>query len=945
MTDSHQPDQQAAADSKPTTRQPKPATATDAACRSRFFQRTQRRYGQLLSLLPSGLPERADIVQLYAQLLTEYPDCGDALRITRNLIIHRLIALDCARADYPVSSITACLTELAAFCTQTALDYHAAALEARHGIPLNPDGTAASFWVMGMGKLGARELNASSDIDLICLHSSHGETQGDSSGRGRISNAEYFARLVRDMSKTIAEVTEHGFCFRVDLALRPNGKSGPPSMSLPALERYFLKHGREWERFAWLKSRVTAARPALTKSQGMQLREAVLPFVFRSRLDYRVFEALRGLHRKIRSQSSRKASQRSQQLHDVKLGRGGIREIEFTVQLLQVVRGGQFPELRHRATLKALDALTGAGLMPAETAAALGEAYCFLRRVEHRIQYLDDRQTHVLPTDADDLAWIARTLGFADTAAFQAELKRHQTIVSTEFDMLLGGADATQNELEDATEWETLTAGFADADTGGEHRLAQTLQRWHNSSTIQRLGESAQHRLQQVMEQMLLRLQTGRSDAATVTRLLDWLNTIARHEHYLALLLERPHVFDRLLRVLGAARWPAKYLVRQPGVIDELASPDILHQRFNAEHFARSLQIRRSVFSRTGEDTEETLLDVLRRAYHAEMFSILVRDLEDCISVEEVADDLTALAEAVIRTTLQWCWRFVSRKHRKQPQIAVIAYGKTGGKELGYGSDLDLVFAYEDDDPSAPEAYAALVRKFITWMSVQTGEGKLFDVDTALRPNGNSGLLITSFDSYANYQQQRGSNTAWTWEHQAMTRARCLVGTPVMQQRFDTIRTSVLTAKRDIDSLRREIADMRGKMYAAKQPRAGFFDIKHSHGGMIDVEFAVQFFVLAYSRQQPELIENKGNIALLERVEAAGLLPAGVGTAAAAAYRELRRVQHHARLDDRPGRVSRNSNANSSETSHSLQSCETAICQLWQAAGLALYTQHKESPA
>lgn len=908
-----------------------------AAEHSRFYQRISRRYADALPLLPAGLPSGAHIQQLYQQLHAEHNDCDTALRITRNIVIHRLIELDCAQPDYSVKDITFCLTELAAFCTQTALDHHATALEAKHGKPLNPDGTPASFWVMGMGKLGARELNASSDIDLICLHSDQGETQGDSTERGRISNAEYFAKLVRGMSKTIADVTEHGFCFRTDLALRPNGNSGPPSISLPSLEQYLFKRGREWERFAWLKSRVVAARPALTTEQGMQLRDVVLPFVFRSQLDYKVFEALRGLHRKIRSQSQQHASNRPERLHDVKLGRGGIREIEFTVQLLQVVRGGQFPELRHRSTLKALNALTSAGLMEANTASALADAYCFLRQVEHRIQYLDDQQTHVLPTNPDDLAWIAHSLGFDDVAAFQKQLSHHRQIVSTEFDALLGGADSTQTELEDATEWDALITTLTQDNADESHELAKALQRWHDSSTIQRVGESGQLRLQQLIEQTLLRLHDGRIHATTVHRLLDWLTTIARHEHYLALLLERPYVFDRLLKVLGAARWPAKYLMRQPGVIDELASPN-LHERFDPANFANSLSIRHQVFAKTGENTEETLLNVLRRAYHSEMFSILVRDLEGLISVEQVADDLTALAQIIVETALQWCWPFVSKKHRDNPQIAIIAYGKTGGKELGYGSDLDIVFAYEDDHPAAPEAYAALVRKFITWMSVQTGEGNLFDVDTALRPNGNSGLLITSFDSYARYQQQRGSNTAWTWEHQAMTRARCMVGTHDMHQRFDAIRQSVLTAERDIDSLRQEIADMRAKMYEANKPASSVFDIKHSHGGMIDVEFVVQFFVLAYSRQHPELIENKGNIALLERVEAAGLLPAGVGTAAATAYRELRRVQHHARLDDRPGRVSRSSNGDSSDSGHSLQSCETAICQLWQAAGLAAYT-------
>ncbi|MDO8250971.1 MAG: DUF294 nucleotidyltransferase-like domain-containing protein, partial [Rhodoferax sp.] len=321
-----------------------------------------------------------------------------------------------------------------------------------------------------------------------------------------------------------------------------------------------------------------------------------------------------------------------------------------------------------------------------------------------------------------------------------------------------------------------------------------------------------------------------------------------------------------------------------------------------------------------GEDDDEVLLNLLRRAHHAEVFRTLARDVEGRLSVEEVADDLSSLAEAVLRVTSRWCWDRLKNKHRATPQFAIIAYGKLGGKELGYGSDLDIVFVYQDEDERASEVYASLVRKLINWLTVKTGEGDLYEIDTALRPNGNSGLLITSFDAYADYQQQRGSNTAWTWEHQAMTRARFILGDDALRQRFDAIRKAVIAAPRDVEALKAEIASMRNRVRAAHPVRGEQFDVKQSPGGMIDVEFVMQYLVLSHAAQHPELIDNAGNIALLERAEGIGLLPAGVGHAAASAYREMRRVQHRARLNEEPTHV----------FMPELQAQRDAVLLLWQ---------------
>jgi glutamate-ammonia-ligase adenylyltransferase len=387
-------------------------------------------------------------------------------------------------------------------------------------------------------------------------------------------------------------------------------------------------------------------------------------------------------------------------------------------------------------------------------------------------------------------------------------------------------------------------------------------------------------------------------------RFIDWIEPLLRRESYLALMVERPEVQRRLLRLLGMARWPMQYLMRHPGVIDELADERLLQERFDRAEFVADLAARHAAWSRSGQADEESLLDTLRRAHHAEVFRTLVRDVEGRLTVEQVADDLSSLADAVLDTALQWAWAMFRGRHREAPALAVIAYGKLGGKELGYGSDLDVVFVYdaagEDDADRAQEAYSGFVRKLITWLTLRTAAGGLFDIDTALRPNGSAGLLVTSIDAFERYQIGRGSNTAWTWEHQALTRARFCAGAAPVAARFEAARNAVLTSPRDVSALREEIRAMREKVRAAHRQPADRFDAKHSAGGMMDVEFAVQHLVLAHGATHPDLLANVGNIALLHRAQAGGLLPPGVGSAAADAYRELRRAQHRARLDEQP---------------------------------------------
>jgi glutamate-ammonia-ligase adenylyltransferase len=854
----------------------------------------------MLPRLAPGLPTREGIAALIDMLTGEGLALTRALRVTRQLVLERLAVLDVEQAA-TLTEITGAMTHLAEATLERALTQARADQDARFGVPRNAAGQRIDFWIIGMGKLGARELNVSSDIDLIYVY----EDSGSTDGAQHVSAHEYFSQVARSLHALIGDVTEDGFVFRVDLALRPNGKSGPPVVSLAMLEEYFLVQGREWERFAWLKSRVVAPQASVGTKGPLELRGIVTAFVYRRYLDYGVFEGLRQLHRKVREEAQRRASGRPERANDVKLSRGGIREIEFIVQLLLVVRGGQFPEMRTRSTLKALDKLVNAGLMKAANAKRLAEAYTFLRRIEHRIQYLDDQQTHLLPTQDGDLDWIARSLGLAcstDACELLDRLGQTREFVAMEFDALLHdgstGKDAP-NGCRSCNGTPSPVDSEAFLDKLPEE-LARRVRSLCEQPRIAMLRDDSKLRLGRLVGRAAQAAEVAHCSMDAAVRFIDWLEPLLRRESYLALLVERPEVQNRLLRLLGLARWPMRYLMLHPGVIDELADERLLHNRFDPEAFKADLEARHEAWRRSGQADEESLLDTLRRAHHAEVFRTLVRDVEDHISVEETADDLSALADATLDRSLHWAWQHFSKAHLSEPRLAIIAYGKLGGKELGYGGDLDLVFVYDDEDESAAEIYGAFVRKLIGWLTLRTAAGELFDIDTALRPNGSSGMLVTSLTAFENYQSGRGSNTAWTWEHQALTRARWCAGLPELRERFEAVRRDVLRAPRDSAALRTEVLAMRDKVRQARPVKDGLFDVKHSPGGMMDVEFAVQALVLEHGVAHPTLLDNAGNIALLQRAEACGLLPPGIGQAAADAYRELRRAQHRARLDERP---------------------------------------------
>jgi glutamate-ammonia-ligase adenylyltransferase len=907
---------------------PTGAVPPAAAEHSRFVQRIRRRYAVELPLLGAGLPDRHSIDALIRRLQTDGRTLGAAMRVARQLVLERLAVLDVEQAA-PMVQITHAMTELAETTLNLALAQAQDEQDARCGAPRNAAGARIELWVVGMGKLGARELNVSSDIDLIYVYEEAGHTDGPEP----VSAHEYFAQVAHRLYALIGETTEDGFVFRVDLALRPNGSSGPACVSLSMLEEYLQVQGREWERFAWLKSRVVAPTSSVRNGRALALRGLVTSFVYRRYLDYGVFEGLRQLHAKVREEAQRRAAGRPQRANDVKLSRGGIREIEFIVQLLLVVRGGQFPEIRTRSTLKALDKLAAGGLMKPASAARLAECYDFLRRVEHRIQYLDDQQTHLLPTLDADLAWIARSMGLAcatdpnDTRELLERLGATREFVATEFDALLHDGRSPSTAAGACRSCGPMLLPVDSASFLDElpSELAQRVRPLCDQPKIQMLREDSKLRLARLIKRAGQAVAAGDCTMEAATRFVDWIEPLLRRESYLALLVERPEVQARLLRLLGLARWPMRYLMLHPGVIDELADARSLHSRFDAQGYTRELEERHAAWVRSGQADEESLLDTLRRAHHAEVFRTLVRDVSGQLSVEQVADDLSALADATLALALVWAWQHLRSAHLSTPRLAVVAYGKLGSKELGYGSDLDVVFLYDDaeeaDADKAAEVYGAFVRKVINWLTLHTAAGELFDIDTALRPNGNSGLLVTSLASFSRYQLGRGSNTAWTWEHQALTRARWCAGWRALEAPFEAVRRAVLCTPRDPHTLRDEVHAMRDKVRSAHPVKDARFDVKHSAGGMMDVEFAVQYLVLSQGASHPSLIDDVGNIALLRRAESMALLPAGVGAAAADAYRDLRRAQHWARLNEEPTQVEPQSMA--------LQ--RDAVLRLWHA--------------
>lgn len=811
------------------------------------------------------------------------------------------------RAD--VAEVTGTMTDLAEAAIQRALALLAAELEAQYGEPRGPSGERLALGVVGMGKLGGRELNVSSDIDLIFVYEDDGETAGGA--RAPISVHEFFTRLGRRLIGVLSEATADGYVFRVDMRLRPNGDSGPLVCSLGMLEEYFYVQGREWERYAWIKSRlVTERASAAARRLAQQLDAIVKPFVYRRYLDFGVIGAIRSLHEQIRQEARRRATMRPDKADDIKLGRGGIREIEFSAQVFQLIRGGQDAGFRVQPTLAVLRHASASGLITEEVRAGLTHAYLFLRTLEHRLQYRNDAQTHAMPVDPAERAALAASLGFADYAALIDRLDQHRAFVEAQFDQVFadkadGGARREDDQaagciwsgaLADDGADEALVARLAELGFADPAAVLARLQAVWRSSRYAGLPESSRVRFDRVAHRAL-EAAPG-IDAAhrdeTVVRCFDLLETVGRRGAYLALLTEYPAALRRVLSVLGATRWGGGYLIRHPQLLDELLDDEAIDSPFDWPAFKDALRRRLAA-----ADGAEHQMDLLRHAHQAEVFRILLLDLAGRLSVEHVSDRLSELADAMLDVTIEVVWSQLAKRHRDTPCFAAIAYGKLGGKELGYASDLDLIFLYDDPDERAADVYTTFARRLITWLATATGAGTLFDIDLRLRPNGEAGLLVTDLDAFRRYQLREGdaANTAWVWEHQALTRARYSAGDARIGAAFEAIRVQVLTTPRDAAVLAREIVEMREKVLAGHPNTTERFDLKHDRGGMVDIEFAVQYWVLLHAARHPEMIRNTGNIALLREVSRFGLMSEEEAETVGAAYRTYRKLQHRLRLD------------------------------------------------
>ncbi|MDE2598347.1 MAG: bifunctional [glutamate--ammonia ligase]-adenylyl-L-tyrosine phosphorylase/[glutamate--ammonia-ligase] adenylyltransferase [Rhodocyclaceae bacterium] len=789
-----------------------------------------------------------------------------------------------------LDEVTEGMTLIAELAVATALRVLTAALTDRHGHPRNAAGEVQPLIVIGMGKLGGRELNVSSDIDLIFVYPDDGETDGERS----ISNFEFFTRLGRQLINAIADVTEHGQVFRVDMRLRPNGDSGPLVCSFEMLENYFITQGREWERYAWIK-----ARPLSGADSGRldELEAIRRPFVFRKYLDYGTINAMRELHAQIRREVERK-----DMADNVKLGPGGIREIEFIAQVFQLIRGGRDQSLQVKPTCRVLARLAERGLLPREECAALTEAYVFLRRVEHRLQYLDDAQTHSLPVRADDRESVAVSMGFADYAALLTRLDEYRSLVSRHFHAVFDDPNREEHSLVEV--WQAAEddkacgsrlaeLGYRDAEA-----VAQRLAQMKKGSRYQQLPADGRARID-VLVPRLVEVATTTSDPdATLARGLDLLEVIARRSAYLALLEQYPQALEKVAQVIGSASWAAQYLRDHPILLDELLDPRLMELTPDWQAFHDDL-VR--MLDDVEPDTERQM-DLMREAHHAQIFRVLTQDLSGLYTVEKLSDHLSALADIMLEEAVRLAWKKLLTRHRDDPQFAVIAYGKLGGKELGYSSDLDLVFLFDDEEPNAGEVYARLGTRVNNWLSAQTPAGQLFETDLRLRPNGESGLVVSSMESFRKYQLE----SAWIWEHQALTRARFAAGDKRIGEAFEKTRIDILRTPRDRAVLRAEVLGMRQKMldtHASKGLGKEVFDIKHDPGGLIDVEFIVQYLILAHAHEFAELTGNLGNIALLKIAADLGLIPAELAEQVRNAYREYRRRQHALRLNGARPRV------------------------------------------
>jgi len=780
------------------------------------------------------------------------------------------------------------LSDLADHCLHVALESLFQWAISRDGRPMEiHSGQPARFVVLGMGKLGGQELNFSSDIDLIFAYTDDGQTD-----RTGLTNHEFFLRLGQRLIQALNEQTGDGLVFRVDMRLRPNGASGPLALSFEAMEQYYQIHGRTWERYALIKSRPVAG----DADAGKTLLNTLRPFVYRRYLDYTAIEEIREMKAAIHRELLRKGIETN-----IKLGPGGIREVEFIGQAFQLIRGGRDPRLQERRLLPVLSLLATEGDLTPQTERELREAYVFLRNTEHRLQMINDQQTQVLPADGRDRLRVAAGMGFPDWPAFQAVLARHMRRVHEHFESVFA---APQGEAPSGTEPGMHAVWAGSLDNGSALKLLQSagyreadaalhlLREQRAGGAYSALSANGRERLDKLMPLLLGAAGLTPNAHITLSRLIQLIEMIGKRSVYLALLMENPLVLSQLVKLCGASEWIARYLSAHPILLDELMDPAMLYRPLSRDALMSELQAR---LARLPAEDLEAQMDALREFRHSHVLRVAAADIGPGLSPEQIGRHLGEIAEVVVAQALALAYEDLARKHGRPtlrshgetiyPGFAVVAYGKLGSLELGYTSDLDMIFLHGAETPGGETEgprvianemfFARLGQRLIHILTAHTSGGILYEVDTRLRPSGRSGMLVTHPAAFREYQ----AGHAWVWEHQALIRARAIAGDPDLQQTFETIRAEILARARDPQTLRTEVVAMRQRMLEARAVHAPeLYDLKHDPGGMIDVEFMVQYAVLRWTHDHPELIRHRDNFSLLEALEQRGCLdPADAG--------------------------------------------------------------------
>ncbi|QIB52997.1 MULTISPECIES: bifunctional [glutamate--ammonia ligase]-adenylyl-L-tyrosine phosphorylase/[glutamate--ammonia-ligase] adenylyltransferase [Pseudomonas] len=853
-------------------------------------------------------------------------ELGQALRKFRQQHQVRIIWRDLTRQAATMRT-TRELSDMADACIEQAYQWLYKQACETLGTPTAPTGEPQHMVVLGMGKLGAQELNLSSDIDLIFAYPDAGETRG---GRRSLSNQEFFIRVGQRLIRALDTITVDGFVFRVDMRLRPYGDSGALVFSFDALEQYYQSQGRDWERYAMIKARVVAG----DQQAGAELLSMLKPFVFRRYLDFAAIEALRNLKLMIQREVKRKGLQ-----DNVKLGSGGIREVEFIGQAYQLIHGGRDRALQQKPILAVLEVLAENDYMPDPAIDELKRAYLFLRDAEHALQALDDRQTQMLPTDQESRTRVAFVMGFEDWDSFRATLDTHRQRVETHFAYVIADPDdETDDEAPLHAEWLPLWEGALESEQAleqlGEGGFRQPDQAWRllqgllNSGRVRGMQRVGRDRLDVFMPRLLGMAAEQDNPDLALERVMPLVEAVARRSAYLLLLTENPGALHELLVLCSASPWIAEQITRYPVVLDELLNAGRLYRPPETEELVDEL---RQQLTRIPEDDLEQQMEVLRYFKRAHVLRVAASELAGTLPLMKVSDYLTWIAEAILQQVLRLAWRELTQRHGAPKRrdgsdceldFVIVGYGKVGGIELGHGSDLDLVFIHDGDTEAETDGakpiegsrfFTRLGQRIIHILNAQTTSGALYDVDMRLRPSGESGLLVSSLESFSRYQREG----AWTWEHQALVRARVLAGCKRLNHRFQNLRAEVLGRERDEASLRKEVLAMRARMrdnLATRTTNAGFapaaftteaqFDLKQDAGGIVDIEFMVQYAVLAWSCRYPELLRYTDNIRILDGLRDAGLIAGDDVLRLQEAYKAYRAAAHRLALQKQPGKVS-----------------------------------------